>query len=63
MFLAPLFVSHTNCQTCHSNWGTESDPDFKYHNGNSDPRGFGMTLSLKKLLEYVYLHTVYDLRE
>uniref|UniRef100_A0A7I4AUU8 Lactoylglutathione lyase n=1 Tax=Physcomitrium patens TaxID=3218 RepID=A0A7I4AUU8_PHYPA len=24
------------------NWGTESDPDFKgYHNGNSDPRGYG----------------------
>ncbi|RZC77009.1 hypothetical protein C5167_001531 [Papaver somniferum] len=24
------------------NWGTESDPEFKgYHNGNSDPRGFG----------------------
>eukprot|EP00123_Amoebidium_parasiticum_P020327 comp4764_c0_seq1/m.899 comp4764_c0_seq1/g.899 ORF comp4764_c0_seq1/g.899 comp4764_c0_seq1/m.899 type:complete len:327 (-) comp4764_c0_seq1:236-1216(-) len=23
------------------NHGTESDPDFKYHNGNSDPRGFG----------------------
>ncbi|XP_068084649.1 lactoylglutathione lyase isoform X1 [Anabrus simplex] len=23
------------------NWGTENDPDFKYHNGNSDPRGFG----------------------
>ncbi|KAF4519694.1 hypothetical protein B566_EDAN003944 [Ephemera danica] len=23
------------------NWGTESDPDAKYHNGNSDPRGFG----------------------
>jgi lactoylglutathione lyase len=23
------------------NWGTEDDPDFKYHNGNSDPRGFG----------------------
>jgi lactoylglutathione lyase len=23
------------------NWGTESDPAFKYHDGNSDPRGFG----------------------
>ncbi len=24
------------------NWGTESDPNFDgYHNGNSDPRGFG----------------------
>ncbi|MCL4133604.1 UNVERIFIED_CONTAM: hypothetical protein GTU68_045548 [Idotea baltica] len=24
------------------NWGSESNPDFKgYHNGNSDPRGFG----------------------
>ncbi|KAG2565166.1 hypothetical protein PVAP13_7NG025200 [Panicum virgatum] len=27
------------------NWGTESDPEFKgYHNGNSDPRGFGVTV-------------------
>lgn len=26
----------------YSNWGTESDPEFKgHHNGNSDPRGFG----------------------
>lgn len=24
-----------------SNWGTETDPDAKYHNGNSDPRGYG----------------------
>lgn len=24
-----------------SNWGTEGDPDQKYHDGNSDPRGFG----------------------
>ncbi|XP_063221987.1 lactoylglutathione lyase [Bacillus rossius redtenbacheri] len=23
------------------NWGTESDPDSHYHNGNSEPRGFG----------------------
>ncbi|XP_028398678.1 threonine aspartase 1-like isoform X2 [Dendronephthya gigantea] len=23
------------------NWGTENDPDFSYHNGNSDPKGFG----------------------
>jgi hypothetical protein len=25
-----------------SNWGTESDPDSEYHNGNSEPRGYGM---------------------
>lgn len=24
-----------------SNWGTEDDPEFKYHNGNSEPRGYG----------------------
>jgi lactoylglutathione lyase len=23
------------------NWGTEDDPAFAYHNGNTDPRGFG----------------------
>lgn len=23
------------------NWGTESDPNFHYHNGNSEPKGFG----------------------
>lgn len=23
------------------NYGTEEDPDFKYHDGNSDPQGFG----------------------
>jgi len=23
------------------NWGTENDPNQKYHNGNSEPRGFG----------------------
>lgn len=23
------------------NWGTESQPDFSYHNGNAEPQGFG----------------------
>lgn len=23
------------------NWGTENDPDFKYHNGNAEPQGYG----------------------
>ena len=23
------------------NWGTENDPDFKYHDGNAQPQGFG----------------------
>ena len=23
------------------NWGTESDPGFKYHDGNAQPQGFG----------------------
>ena len=23
------------------NWGTENDPDFKYHHGNAQPQGFG----------------------
>jgi len=23
------------------NWGTESDPDFRYHDGNAQPQGFG----------------------
>ncbi len=23
------------------NWGTETEPDFKYHDGNAQPQGFG----------------------
>lgn len=23
------------------NYGTEKDPDFKYHDGNAEPQGFG----------------------
>ncbi|NWT48492.1 LGUL lyase, partial [Chroicocephalus maculipennis] len=28
------------------NWGTENDENQSYHNGNSDPRGFGRSLVL-----------------
>ena len=28
------------------NWGTEDDETQSYHNGNSDPRGFGTSASL-----------------
>ena len=27
--------------TSHSNWGTENNDNFAYHNGNAEPRGFG----------------------
>lgn len=30
----------------YSNWGTENDDSQSYHNGNSDPRGFGRSLVL-----------------
>lgn len=34
-------ISYTTVELTH-NHGTEFDPEFKgYHNGNSDPRGFG----------------------
>eukprot|EP01007_Sphenomonas_quadrangularis_P001856 NODE_2969_length_514_cov_171.703226_g2569_i0.p2 GENE.NODE_2969_length_514_cov_171.703226_g2569_i0~~NODE_2969_length_514_cov_171.703226_g2569_i0.p2 ORF type:complete len:113 (-),score=31.31 NODE_2969_length_514_cov_171.703226_g2569_i0:175-492(-) len=33
MFRPALELTH--------NHGTESDPNFSYHNGNEDPRGFG----------------------
>ncbi|WP_346015332.1 lactoylglutathione lyase [Sphingomonas sp. GM_Shp_1] len=36
-----IFNRETTLELTH-NWGTESDPDFKgYHDGNSEPRGFG----------------------
>ncbi len=35
MFEQPALLELTH------NWGTDSDPEFAYHNGNSDPRGFG----------------------
>lgn len=33
-------ISTTLLELTH-NHGTENDPDFKHHNGNTDPRGFG----------------------
>jgi len=33
-------TTHSTIELTH-NWGTESDPNFKYHNGNVDPRGYG----------------------
>jgi lactoylglutathione lyase len=35
VFAQPALVELTH------NWGTESDPDLSYHDGNADPRGFG----------------------
>lgn len=34
------FSQHGILELTH-NWGTESDPDFKYHDGNAQPQGFG----------------------
>jgi lactoylglutathione lyase len=35
VFQQPALIELTH------NWGTEDDPAFRYHDGNSDPRGFG----------------------
>src|SRR5690554_5338462 len=38
---AHVFRQKATLELTH-NWGTESDPDFAgYHDGNSEPRGFG----------------------
>ena len=34
-----------------SNWGTEFDPDFKYHTGNSEPRGYGNLFHISNIYE------------
>jgi lactoylglutathione lyase len=34
------FSQHGILELTH-NWGTEHDPDFKYHDGNQQPQGFG----------------------
>lgn len=34
------------CVSSHSNWGTENDPDFEYHNGNKEPKGFGNVIMM-----------------
>eukprot|EP00850_Spirogloea_muscicola_P004573 SM000019S05117 [mRNA] locus=s19:1097073:1098956:+ [translate_table: standard] len=35
-----LFSRKATLELTH-NWGTESDPNCQYHNGNKDPRGYG----------------------
>lgn len=35
-----VFAQETLLELTH-NYGTESDPDFHYHNGNAQPQGFG----------------------
>ena len=37
----PVCIISNKCSYVFSNWGTENDDNAKYHNGNSDPRGFG----------------------
>lgn len=40
-FSSLCFSSKRFCFAYYSNWGTEDKPDFKYHNGNTEPQGFG----------------------
>ena len=40
IFLAAEGDEDSQIELTH-NWGTENDINFKHHNGNSDPQGFG----------------------
>ena len=45
------------------NWGTEDDPDFAYHDGNAEPRGFGhIALAVPDLAEAVARFDAADAR-
>lgn len=35
------FATHEGLLELTWNYGTEKDPDFSYHNGNTEPQGFG----------------------
>lgn len=42
------------------NYGTEKDPDFKYHDGNSEPQGFGhICESCPSIPTYLHLATLF----
>jgi hypothetical protein len=43
---------------CYSNWGTEVD-DSHYHNGNSEPRGFGKILWTWYMYLYFKVNPLY----
>ena len=40
-FIGYGLETESPCLELTHNWGTESDDSFSYHDGNSDPRGFG----------------------
>ncbi len=41
MPLEPIDMLLLTCLCSTHNWGTESDPELKYHSGNDEPKGFG----------------------